>query len=128
MSFFCRTVLFGLTAFYRVVLEDGVRQGLASFAGGILCFHHGKVSGAFRVSIKEQKGGRALKVELIDAPGLWGERRCQIRVNGRAADKIKQATLLEVLDRLRRRIVQRRKKRDRASHSCSAVSNPRAHA
>ena len=48
----------------------------------------------FRVSIKDQKGGRALKVELIDAPGLWGERRCQILVNGRAAETIQEATLM----------------------------------
>jgi hypothetical protein len=33
---------------------------------------------------------------------MWGERRYQIRVNGKAADKIKVATLTEVFDRLRR--------------------------
>ncbi len=60
----------------------------------------------FRVSIKDQKSGRALKVELIDAPGMWGERRYQIRVNGKAAEKIKVATLTEVFDRLRRWVVQ----------------------
>jgi hypothetical protein len=37
---------------------------------------------------------------------MWGERRYQIRVNGKAAEKIKVATLTEVFDRLRRWAVQ----------------------
>jgi hypothetical protein len=61
----------------------------------------------FRLSIKDNRTRTGLKVELIEAPGLWGERRYQIRVNGRDAEKIKEATLTEVFDRLRRWLVAR---------------------
>ena len=40
-------MLFGLTVFCRVILEDGGEQGLKSFAVQVLCFHQGEVSGAF---------------------------------------------------------------------------------
>ena len=43
----------------------------------------------FRLSIKDNKTRVGLKVELIEAPGLWGERRYQIRVNEQEAEKIK---------------------------------------
>lgn len=59
----------------------------------------------FRVSIRDKECGTHLKVELIPAPGLWGERRFKLRVNGKEAERIKEATLTEVFDRLRRWLV-----------------------
>jgi hypothetical protein len=53
----------------------------------------------FRVSIKDKKSGVALKVELIDALGLWGERRYRIRLNGREPAHVKEATLTEIFER-----------------------------
>ena len=64
----------------------------------------------FRISIKDQQNGETLKVELIDAPGLWGERRYRIRLNGRPAHKVPEATLSEVFSRLRRWLVARAEK------------------
>ena len=61
----------------------------------------------FRVSICDKKAGDTLKIELIDAPGLWAERRYKIRVNGRAASQMPEGTLTEVFDRLRRWMVKR---------------------
>jgi len=46
--------------------------------------------------LKDQKTGETLKVELIETPGLWGERRYRVRVNGRAATRVPEATLTEV--------------------------------
>ena len=71
----------------------------------ILVGDMGRSSARFRISIKGNKTGRALKVELIDAPGLWGERRFRLRQNGRNPDQIKKATLTEVFERLRKWIV-----------------------
>ena len=39
----------------------------------------------FRISIKDHHTGEGLKVELVDAPGLWGERRYAIRLNVKPA-------------------------------------------
>ncbi len=61
----------------------------------------------FRISIKDHHTGEALKVELVDSPGLWSERRYKIRLNGRPATKVKEATLSEVFNRLRRWTVTR---------------------
>lgn len=61
----------------------------------------------FRLSIKDRKDETTLKVELIETPGLWGERRYRIRLNGQAPDRIKEATLTEIFDRLRRWVVKR---------------------
>ena len=61
----------------------------------------------FRLSIKDNKSRTAIKVELIDAPGLWGERRYRLRLNGREPAHVKEATLTEVFDRLRRWLVRR---------------------
>ena len=61
----------------------------------------------FRISIKDHLTGEGLKVELVDAPGLWGERRYTIRLNGKPATKVKEATLSEVFHRLRRWTVAR---------------------
>lgn len=65
-------------------------------------------SGArFWVSIKGNKPRTTIKVELIEAPGLWGERRYRLRLNGREPAQVKEATLTEVFDRLRRWLVKR---------------------
>ncbi len=61
----------------------------------------------FRLSVKDNKTRTALKVELIAAPGMWGERRYRLRVNGREPANLKVATLTEVFDRLRRWLVRR---------------------
>jgi len=61
----------------------------------------------FGLSIKDKRTGTALKVELIDAPGLWGERRYRIRLNGREPQQVKEATLTEIFERLRRWVVRR---------------------
>jgi hypothetical protein len=60
--------------------------------------------------LKDQKTGESLKVELIDSPGLWGERRYKVRVNGKAATKVKDVTLTEVFTRLRHWLVGRAKR------------------
>jgi hypothetical protein len=64
-----------------------------------------RATARFRLSIKDKNIGTHLKVELIEAPGLWGERRFRLRVNGQEPKKIKEATLTEVFDRLRRWLV-----------------------
>jgi hypothetical protein len=64
-----------------------------------------RAAARFRLSIKDKKIGTHLKVELIEAPGLWGERRFRLRVNGQEPKKIKEATLTEIFDRLRRWLV-----------------------
>jgi hypothetical protein len=69
----------------------------------------GRPGARFRLSLKDQKTGEMLKVELIDAPGYWGERRYRVRVNGRAATKVQDVTLTEVFTRLRRWLVGRAK-------------------
>jgi hypothetical protein len=64
-----------------------------------------RANARFRLSLKDRKTGVALKVELIEAPGLWGERRYRLRVNGREPDRIKETTLTEVFHRLRQWLV-----------------------
>ena len=61
----------------------------------------------FRISIKDHQTGEGLKVELVDAPDLWSERRYAIRLNGKPAAKVPQATLSEDYSRLRRWTVTR---------------------
>ena len=61
----------------------------------------------YRISIRDIKGNKTLKVELIDAPGYWGERRYKIRVDGKQPKNIKVATLSEVFNRLRSWLVKR---------------------
>lgn len=61
----------------------------------------------FRISIKDHQSAATLKVELIESPGLWGEKRFRVRVNNREAQRIREATLTEVCDRLRRWLVKR---------------------
>lgn len=66
-----------------------------------------RAAARFRLSIKDRKTGTALKVELIEAQGLWGERRYRIRLNGREPAQVKEATLTEIFERLRRWLVKR---------------------
>ena len=61
----------------------------------------------FRLLLTDKQTSTALKVELIDAPGLWGERRYRLRLNGRETAHVKVATLSEIFDRLRRWLVKR---------------------
>lgn len=67
----------------------------------------------FRLSLKDQQTGESLKVELLEAPDESpfppnpSQRRYRVRVNGKAATKVKEATLTEVFDRLRRWMVGR---------------------
>ena len=67
----------------------------------------GRPTARFRISIKDNKTSTGLKVELIGSPGLWGEKRFRLRVNGREPKVIKEATLSEVFNRLRRWLVKR---------------------
>ena len=67
----------------------------------------GRSKSRFRISICDKETGETLKVELIEAPGLWSERRYKIRVNGKAATQLPEGTLTEVFDRLRRWMVKR---------------------
>jgi hypothetical protein len=67
----------------------------------------GRPAARFRISIKDNQTLTVLKVELIECPGLWGERRFRLRVNNREPARIKEATLTEVFDRLRRWLVRR---------------------
>ena len=82
-------------------------RGLLFLRGEILVAGMPRTKARFRVSRKDNKTGRALKVELIEARGLWGERRYRLRVDGREPVKVKEATLTEVFDRLRRWLVRR---------------------
>ena len=66
-----------------------------------------RAAARFRFSIKDKKTGTALKVELIEAAGPWGERRYRIRLNGREPAHVKEATLTEIFERLRRWVVKR---------------------
>jgi hypothetical protein len=66
-----------------------------------------RVPARFRISIKDNEASRVLKVELIESRGVWGEKRFRLRVNNREPARLKEATLTEVFDRLRRWLVQR---------------------
>jgi hypothetical protein len=67
----------------------------------------GRQIARFRISIKDQQTSKMIKVELIECPGLWGEKRFRLRVNNREPRRIKDATLTEVFERLRRWLVKR---------------------
>ncbi len=66
-----------------------------------------KTAARFRISLNDNSTGRGIKVELIEAKGLWGESRWRVRQNGRTPTKLPEATMTEVFDRLRRWTVQR---------------------
>ena len=61
----------------------------------------------FRLSIMDNRTRTGIKVELIEAKRLWGERRYRLRLDGREPEHVKEATLTEVFDRLRRWLVKR---------------------
>jgi hypothetical protein len=67
----------------------------------------GRKLARFRISLKDHRTLKGIKVELIKTDTLWGEARFRLRVNGRAARQIKEATLTEVFDRLRRWLAKR---------------------
>ena len=75
-----------------------------------------RASARFRLSLKDQKSGESLKVELIEIPNespfvsnpLAG--RYRVRVNGKAATKVTEVTLTEAFHRLRRWLVARAKR------------------
>lgn len=48
-----------------------------------------------------------ISVELIEANGLWGERRYRLRQNGRQPAGVKEATLAEVFNWSRWQTVRR---------------------
>ena len=56
----------------------------------------------FRISIKDNLTGRALKIELIERP-LSG--RYSLKQNGKPAERIREANLSTVFARLRRWVV-----------------------
>ena len=70
----------------------------------------------FVLSLKDQASGESLKVKLIPAPNETpfasnpAAKRYRIRINGKASTKVKEATLTEVFDRLRRWLVTRAKR------------------
>ncbi len=76
----------------------------------------GRPGARFRLSLKDQETGESLKVELIPAPNETpfasnpAAQRYRIRVNGRVAAKIREATLTEVFNRLRSWLVARAKR------------------
>jgi hypothetical protein len=61
----------------------GLRISGEEFLGG----HPADLAGPLRISIKDHHTGDGPKVELVDAPGLWGERRYAIRLNGKPETK-----------------------------------------
>jgi hypothetical protein len=67
----------------------------------------GRSTARFRISIKDNQSLAALKVELIESPGPWGEKRFRLRVNNREPRRIKEATLTDVFNRLRHWTVKR---------------------
>jgi hypothetical protein len=67
----------------------------------------GRQIARFRISIKDQQTSKMIKVELIESPGIWGEKRFRLRVNNRESRRIKEATLTEVFEQLRRWLVKR---------------------
>ena len=83
--------------------------------GQFFCLDMARLSARFRLSLKDRKSGESLKVELIEAPNESpfvsnpAARRYRVRVNGKAATKVKDVTLTEAFDRLRRWLVARAK-------------------
>ncbi len=75
-----------------------------------------RASARFRRFLKDQKNGESFKVELMDAPNELPfaqnptARRYRVRVNGRAATKVRDVTLTEVFHRLRGWLVTRAKR------------------
>lgn len=76
----------------------------------------GRPRARFRLSVKDQLTGESLKVELVPIPNETpfpsspAAHRYRVRVNGRAAEKVKEATLTEAFNRLRSWLVGRARK------------------
>ena len=79
-----------------------------------------RTNARFRLSIKDNVLRRTLKVELIETHGLWGERRYRLRVDGRSPANVKEATLTEIFERLRRWLVKKQ-----ARHLTNAMQRAR---
>ena len=58
-------------------MVQGVENSWGRISSGTLTSSRAR----FRISIKDHHTCDGLKVELVDAPGLWGERRYTIRLN-----------------------------------------------
>ena len=73
----------------------------------------GRLKSRFRLSLKDQRTGESLKVELIpvanETPFVSNPAagRYRIRVNGKASTKVREVTLTEAFHRLRRWLVAR---------------------
>lgn len=91
----------------------------------ISCLSMARTSARFRLSLKDQQTKESLKIELIPAPNesLFisnpAAHRYRVRVNGKASTKVKDVTLTEVFNRLRRWLVAR------AAKPHGAERNPR---
>ena len=85
-----------------------------------LCLAMARLDARFRLSVKDQSTKESLKGELIPAPNETpfasnpAAQRYRVRVNGRAATKVKDVTLTEVFDRLRRWLVIRARRQGAA--------------
>ena len=88
---FAGTLLLGLSAIYCPAAQSCLGHELANVQGEFL-FSFIHAEGCRTISFFDQgpETGTALKVELIDAPGPWGERRYRIRVNGREPVHVKR--------------------------------------
>ena len=64
-------------------------KGLQEGGGKLFVGTMPRANARFRVSIKDNKTRRGIKVELIEAPGRWDERRYRLRLNGREPDHVK---------------------------------------
>ena len=104
-------------------------KGLRLARVQIFCAVMARAQARFRLSLKDQQTGESLKIELIETldespfPPNPNQRRYRVRVNGKAATKVKEATLTEVFDRLRRWLVGRAR---RKADSVGAVATRNA--
>jgi hypothetical protein len=62
----------------------------------------------FRISVKDYRTGKTLLVELVDQP-FPGSRRYWLRVDGRNATRLSEASLTTVFRRLRSWLVKQRR-------------------
>ena len=64
-------------------------KGLQEGGGKLFVGARPRANARFRVSIEDNKTRRRIKVELIEVPGRWDERRYRLRLNGREPDHVK---------------------------------------
>ena len=82
----------------------------------ILCPKMTRPGARFRLSLKDQQSGESLKVELIEVPNESpfasnpAAQRYRVRVNGKAATKVKDVTLTKAFTRRRTWLVRRAKR------------------